>query len=164
MRIRHLAVTKRERLYSVSGLGLGCGVILDRKVRLHVFGAGSSGYRPTHHGIRVGTLGTRSGERDERHSHSRHAGQGTREGDACELRRAANRRLRTPEHASNRRHEVQKDEACEQHRERTDPALPLVVMRPVRPLLIYRGVVVLPPARRRMPLPKPKRSLGRGPR
>jgi hypothetical protein len=37
-------------------------------------------------------------------------------------------------------------------------------MRPVRPLLIYRGVVVLPPARRRMPLPKPKRSLGRGPR
>ena len=37
--------------------------------------------------------------------------------------------------------EVQKDEACEQHCECTDAALPLVVIRPVRPRLIRRTVV-----------------------
>lgn len=37
--------------------------------------------------------------RNERHSHSRDTGKGTGERDARELCRAANRRLRTPEHA-----------------------------------------------------------------
>jgi hypothetical protein len=36
---------------------------------------------------------------------------------------------------------VKKDEACEQHREWTAAALPLVVIRPVRPVLIWRAVV-----------------------
>ena len=49
--------------------------------------------------------------------------------------------LRTPERSSDRPREVQKDEACEQHRERTDAALPLVVIRPVRPRLIRRAVI-----------------------
>src|SRR5207244_1196672 len=67
----------------------------------------------------------------------------TRKGPAevGELCGAAHRSLRTFEHASNRRHEVQEDEACEQHRESADAALRLVVMRPVRPLLICGGVV-----------------------
>ena len=50
---------------------------------------------------------------------------------------------------SDRRREVQKHEACEQHRERTDAALPLVVIRPVRPGLIRCAVVRARPHRSR---------------
>ena len=45
------------------------------------------------------------------------------------------------EGSSDRRREVQEHEAREQHRERTNTAPPLVVLRPVRPVLIGRPVV-----------------------
>jgi hypothetical protein len=60
---------------------------------------------------------------------------------ACKLRKAAIGGLRTPENISNHPYEVQEHEAGEQHRERSDAALPLVVVRPVRPGLIGRAVV-----------------------
>jgi hypothetical protein len=49
--------------------------------------------------------------------------------------------VRTSEDAPNGRHEVQEDEACEQHQESTDATIPLVVARPLRPILIWGAVV-----------------------
>ena len=92
-------------------------------------------------GFGVGTLGRRARDDDDRHDHARDARDGTRKRDPSKLHRTANSCLRITERSSDGRREVQKHEACEQHRERTDAALPLVVIRPVRPGLIRRAVV-----------------------
>jgi hypothetical protein len=60
--------------------------------------------------------------------------------------------------SSDGRREVQKHEGCEQHRERTDTALPLVVIRPVRPGLIRSAVVRCVPTARKPPDEKENRE------
>ena len=109
-------------------------------------------------GIRVGTLSRRARDDDNRHDHARHARYGTRERDPSKLCRTASSRLRITERSSDGRREVQKHEACEQHRERTDAALPLVVIRPVRPGLIGCAVVGRVPTAREPPDEKEHRE------
>ena len=85
----------------------------------------------THDGIRVGTLGRRGRDHDDGHGHARDARSGhprTRPERVVQNRERVV--SRSSEHASDRPREVQEHEACEQHRERTDAALPLVVVRP----------------------------------
>ncbi len=92
-------------------------------------------------GIRFATLGRCAGDDDDRHDHARHARDRPGDRDASELRRTADAPLHVAENGPDPRREVQEHEAREEHRERADAALPLIVVRPVRPVLIRRAIV-----------------------
>ena len=108
----------------------------------------------------------------------RDAGDCTCERGPRELLRRSKRRFGIPQHCPDRSRELQERNAGEQDQEPADPAFPLVVIRPRRPVLIGPGVVqpCLPAAgepgndqenperdagQRQEPLPRSIASVGR---
>ena len=80
-------------------------------------------------------------DRDERHRHADDAGERTGKRDPGKLPGAPNRRLRLFEHTPEGSEEVDEDERREHQRERADPPLDVIMMRPLDPLLFRRDVV-----------------------
>ena len=98
-------------------------------------------HRPGHDGICCCTFGIRRSDDHDGGHHSGDARYGSGERGPCELCGAGYGGLRSSEDTSDHPREVQEHEAREQHCERADAALPLILVCPVRPRLIRCAVV-----------------------